>query len=164
MYTAQLGLQKPIAIRYPRGKGRLEHWKRPMVKMEIGTSFELKKGNKIALLSTGPVGNMITDIIEEFDSKDMIGHYNFPFVKPLDQKRLAHLLASYEHIITIEDGSSIGGFGSAVVEFANENDITKNIKIFGVPDEFIPHGTVEELYKLAGIDKETIKEYLAHIT
>lgn len=164
MYTAQLGLQKPIAIRYPRGKGRLEHWKRPMVRMEIGTSFELKKGNKIALLSTGPVGNMITDIIEEFDSKDMIGHYNFPFVKPLDQKRLAHLLASYEHIITIEDGSSIGGFGSAVVEFANENDITKNIKIFGVPDEFIPHGTVEELYKLAGIDKETIKEYLAHIT
>ncbi|AZQ59525.1 1-deoxy-D-xylulose-5-phosphate synthase [Maribacter sp. MJ134] len=164
MYTTQLGLQKPIAIRYPRGKGRLEHWKRPMVKMEIGTSFELKKGNKIALLSTGPVGNMITDIIEEFDSKDMIGHYNFPFVKPLDQKRLAHLLASYEHIITIEDGSSIGGFGSAVVEFANENDITKNIKIFGVPDEFIPHGTVEELYKLAGIDKETIKEYLAHIT
>ncbi|PIB27628.1 1-deoxy-D-xylulose-5-phosphate synthase [Maribacter sp. 4U21] len=164
MYTAQLGLQKPIAIRYPRGKGRLEHWKRPMVKMEIGTSFELKKGNKIALLSTGPVGNTITDIIEEIDSKDMIGHYNFPFVKPLDQKRLAHLLASYEHIITIEDGSSIGGFGSAVVEFANENDITKNIKIFGVPDEFIPHGTVEELYKLAGIDKQTIKEYLAYIT
>lgn len=163
MYTAQLGLQNPIAIRYPRGRGSLLNWNQPMKKIEIGISSEIKKGNKIAILSNGSIGNMITDLISEIDSKEKIGHYNFPFIKPLDEKRLVHIFKVYEKIITIEDGSSSGGFGSTLLEFANTQNLNKNIKIFGVPDIFIPHGTVEELYKIAGIDKATVKEYIAHI-
>ena len=163
MYTSQLGLKNPIAIRYPRGRGRIMNWKQPMEKIDIGQSFELKKGSEIAILSTGAIGNMITDLIQEIDANEKLGHYNFPFIKPLDEKRLAHIFDSYKQIITIEDGSSIGGFGSAIAAFANENNTTATLKIFGIPDTFIPHGTVEELYKLAGIDKKTLKAYIANI-
>jgi 1-deoxy-D-xylulose-5-phosphate synthase len=106
---------------------------------------------------------MITSLIAEIDKNEKLGHYNFPFIKPMDEKRLAQIFESYEQIITIEDGCSIGGFGSGVVAFANENNSTKKVKIFGVPDIFVPHGTIEELYTLAGIDKETIKEYIGRI-
>ncbi|WP_396636032.1 1-deoxy-D-xylulose-5-phosphate synthase [Maribacter sp. R77961] len=163
MYSSQLGLQHPIAIRYPRGRGTIMNWKQPMEKIAVGQSFELKKGCEIAILSTGPIGNMITSLIAEIDKNEKLGHYNFPFIKPMDEKRLAQIFESYEQIITIEDGCSIGGFGSGVVAFANENNSTKKVKIFGVPDIFVPHGTIEELYTLAGIDKETIKEYIGRI-
>jgi 1-deoxy-D-xylulose-5-phosphate synthase len=163
MYTAQLGLEQPIAIRYPRGRGVLLHWKKPYTKLELGMSFELKKGTKIAILSTGPIGNMISEIITEVDDSTCIGHYDFPFIKPLDKRTLRSIFGSYNQLITIEDGCISGGFGSAVLEFANEENATINCKIFGIPDEFIAHGPVEDLLKIAGIDKHTVKSYIEKV-
>jgi len=163
MYTAQLGLQQPIAIRYPRGRGLMLDWERPYTKLEIGTAFELKKGSKIAVLSTGPIGNMITEIFNELNNDAKIGHYDFPFIKPLDKDMLTHILTSYEEIVTIEDGCLTGGFGSAILEFANTYKINKNSKIFAIPDAFIPHGPVTDLYSIAGMDKKTVKTYIEHV-
>ncbi len=163
MYTAQLGLDRPIAIRYPRGRGVLLDWEKPYTKMELGRSFELKKGTKIAVLSTGPIGNMISEIIDEVDDGTSIGHFDFPFIKPLDQDKLRYIFKNYEHIITIEDGCITGGFGSAVLEFTNAEGINTNCKLFGIPDAFIPHGSVEELHKMAGLDKSTVKSYIEEV-
>ena len=160
MYTAQLGLEHPIAIRYPRGKGTIINWEQPMKKLTIGKGNQLTEGDKIAILTTGPIGNMATDIINDIDKKAGIAHYNFPFIKPLDKNLLTQIIKKFEHIITLEDGSAIGGFGSAVLEFANNIEIHKKIKIFGVPDFFISHGDYENLYKEAGIDKMSVKKYV----
>jgi 1-deoxy-D-xylulose-5-phosphate synthase len=119
MYTAQLGLDRPIAIRYPRGRGVLKDWKQPFQKITIGTAVELQKGTKIAVLSLGHIGNSIKELLKDVDSSRKIGHYNMRFVKPLDEKMVEMILENYEHIITIEDGSKIGGMGSAVLEFSN---------------------------------------------
>lgn len=160
MYTAQLGLKHPIAIRYPRGRGVLLDWEKPMVQLEIGKSKELKKGSKVAILSTGPIGNMISEIIAEANNPSEIGHYNFPFIKPLDEKILHFICKQYDHLITLEDGAANGGFGSAILEFANSNGIYKNIKIFGIADKFITHGKVDDLYEIVGISKQSVKDYI----
>jgi len=163
MYTAQLGLNQPIAIRYPRGRGLLLDWEKPYSQLKIGQSFELKKGNNIAVLSTGPVGGMVSEIIDELENDTRIGHYDFPFVKPLDKTGLRSIFASYKHLITIEDGCITGGFGSAVLEFINKEDITIHCKTFGIPDQFITHGPVKDLYKIAGMDKDMVKSYIEEI-
>ncbi|MGB3150861.1 MAG: 1-deoxy-D-xylulose-5-phosphate synthase [Maribacter sp.] len=163
MYTAQLGLEHPIAIRYPRGRGKLLDWEKPMYKLEIGKSVELKKGNKIAILSHGPIGNLIEDILKELNDNPKIGHYDFPFVKPLDEKMLNLIFENYTHLLTLEDGAVKGGFGSTILEFANSIKVFKNIKIFGIPDEFITHGQLDELYKITNLDKESIKDYIRQI-
>lgn len=160
MYTAQLGLGGPIAIRYPRGRGVLKKWRQPFQKITIGTSVELQKGTKIAVLSLGHIGNGVAELLKEFDNLQEIGHYNMRFVKPLDEKMLEMILGNYEHIITIEDGSKIGGMGSAVLEFANHLGSNKKIKIFGINDAFIEHGTLEELQALCNIDVLSLKKYI----
>jgi len=160
MYTAQLGLDHPIAIRYPRGRGNLLDWQAPMEKLTIGKAKVLKEGTKIAILSTGPIGNMASNLMSELDQQTAIAHYDFPFIKPLDTILLKEILQKYEHIITLEDGSAVGGFGSAVLEFANNIGIHKIIKIFGIPDHFITHGATENLYKIAGIDQMSVKQYI----
>ena len=160
MYTAQLGLDHPIAIRYPRGRGALLKWQEPMVKIPIGKGQLLKEGSKIAILSTGPIGNIVTELIFELKENTKIAHYHFPFIQPLDTTMLEEVLQKFEHTITLEDGSAIGGFGSAVLDFANTIGIHKNIKIFGIPNRFITHGPTEELYKVAGIDKMSVIKYV----
>lgn len=160
MYTAQLGLDHPIAIRYPRGRGNELNWQIPMKNINIGDGQLLKEGNKIAILSTGPIGNIISELINEFDNNPAIAHYNFPFIKPLDANLLEEILQKFDHIITLEDGSAIGGFGSGLLEFANNIGIHKIIKIFGIPDAFITHGATEKLYIKAGIDKMSVKQYV----
>ena len=160
MYTAQLGLEGPIAIRYPRGRGVSLNWKQPFQKITIGTTVELQKGTKIAVLSLGHIGNSVSDVLKEIDNSKKIGHYNIRFVKPLDENMLEIILNEYEHIITIEDGSKIGGMGSAVLEFANRLGSNKKIKIFGIDDTFIEHGTVEELQALCHIDVLSLKNYI----
>ncbi|SFR60224.1 1-deoxy-D-xylulose-5-phosphate synthase [Maribacter stanieri] len=160
MYTAQLGLDHPIAIRYPRGRGQEVNWQLPMKKLNIGEGQLLKEGSEIAILSTGPIGNMVTEILNELDNNPAIAHYNFPFIKPIDAALLEEILQKFNHIITLEDGSAIGGFGSGLLEFANNIGIHKIIKIFGIPDSFITHGATQELYKKAGIDKMSVKQYV----
>lgn len=160
MYTAQLGLTHPIAIRYPRGRGVIESWEKPFRKIKIGESEELKKGTKIAVLSIGHIGNMISELIKELNDKGQIGHYNMRFVKPLDKKMLLKIFKEYHHIVTVEDGCKTGGFGSAILEFANETRYSKKIDILGVEDSFLEHGNVEELHQIAKIDILSIKNHL----
>jgi 1-deoxy-D-xylulose-5-phosphate synthase len=163
MYTAQLGLENPIAIRYPRGKGVLTEWNTPLEKIEIGTSEELKKGTKIAVLSVGHIGNTISEVLEEMDHQKEIGLYNMRFIKPLDQKQLKLILDSYEQIITIEDGCKLGGFGSAILEFANHFHYKNPIHVLGIDDVFIEHGTTEQLYQITGLDHQSVKTKLKSI-
>lgn len=163
MYTAQLGLPHPIAIRYPRGRGVTKDWQLPFNKIEIGESRELKKGGRIAILSLGPIGNTVEQIILELDENELIGHYDMRFVKPMDKNRLKNIFGRYEHIITLEDGCKTGGFGSAVLEFANEIGYKKPITIFGVDDFFIAHGSIGELQKITKTDKASIKNYITKL-
>jgi 1-deoxy-D-xylulose-5-phosphate synthase len=156
MYTAQLGLKQPLAIRYPRGRGTKVNWQNPFKKLVIGKGEQLSFGNKIAILTIGTIGNVILEIEKELP-KNTIAHFNMRFVKPLDKTLLHEIFKKFDKIITIEDGTIIGGFGSAILEFAAENDyLNKTIKRLGVPDNFIEHGKVDELYKIAGIDRESI--------
>ncbi len=158
MYTAQLGLKNPIVIRYPRGRGVLTHYEQKFETIEIGSSEELKKGTNIVVLSIGHIGNVVSKVIQELENSLEIGHYNMRFVKPLDKKQLKNIFATYKTIITVEDGCKLGGFGSAVLEYANELKYQGNFKILGIADTFIEHGTTEELYQLTGLDFESIKK------
>ncbi len=163
MYTIQDGLSGPIAIRYPRGRATTTNWKQAFQKMEIGVAEELIKGNKIAILSIGHIGNTISKLIEDLNMPGKIGHYNMRFVKPLDEKLLRSIFETYEHIVTIEDGCKIGGFGSAVLEFGNTLNNLLSISIFGIDDVFIEHGTVEQLHKMAHIDVLSIKKHIIEL-
>ncbi len=160
MYTAQQGLELPIAIRYPRGRGAMIDWKNPMKSIKIGTGKQLKKGTKMAILSVGHIGNQVSELIKKSGKPKEIGHYDMRFIKPLDKPLLQHIFENHEHIITLENGVKIGGFGSAVLEIANEEKYTGSIKIFGIPDSFIDHGTIPETHKLAGIDFDAIHSYI----
>lgn len=160
MYTAQQGLELPIAIRYPRGRGAMIDWKNPMKSIKIGTGKQLKKGTKMAILSVGHIGNQVSELIKKSGKPEEIGHYDMRFIKPLDKPLLQHIFENHEHIITLENGVKIGGFGSAVLEIANEEKYTGSIKIFGIPDSFIDHGTIPETLKLAGIDFDAIHSYI----
>ena len=163
MFTAQLGLEHPIAIRYPRGRGVTLDWKQNFNKIPIGISQELKKGTKIAVLSIGHIGNMVSDLLKDVNERDQIGHYNMRFVKPLDTLMLHKIFSTYESVITIEDGCKMGGFGSAILEYANEIHSFVPIKIFGIEDVFIEQGTVEELHKISKIDISTLKNYINNL-
>lgn len=162
LYAASLGLQHPIAIRYPRGRGKYPNLEfriqnSEFEKIEIGKAHLLKNGTKIAVLSTGFIGNNVSLALENLNQPENIAHYDFGFVKPLDEKLLHEIFNSFETIITIEDGTIKGGFGSAIVEFASENNYAKPVKILGIPDNFIEHGTVEELQKICKIDVKSIE-------
>ena len=160
MYTAQMGLDNPIAIRYPRGRGVTIDWKNDFETIEMGNARCLKKGSKIAVLTIGHIGNGIAELIEKLDKPEKVGHYDMRFVKPLDKNTLRAIFSQYECIITIEDGSKMGGFGSAVLEFANEEGFSKPVKIFGIPDQFVEQGTIPETHHLAGIDFDTVHSYI----
>ena len=156
LYTAQLGLNHPIAIRYPRGRGQIADWKKPYEKIEIGEANCLKKGSKVAILSNGTIGNNVTLALAKMNCPETIAHYDFAFVKPLDEKLLHTIFNSFEHVITVEDGVIKGGFGSAILEFSAQNNYTKIVENLGIPDEFIEHGTVEELQRYCKIDIDSL--------
>lgn len=160
MYTAQMGLSGPIAIRYPRGRGVTLEWKNQFEPIEIGTARCLKEGAEIAILSVGHIGNEITRLLESLNNPNSIGHYDMRFIKPLDKKTLRTIFKKYNHIITVEDGCEIGGFGSSVLEFANQEHYSNPVKIFGIPDEFVAQGTIPETHQLAGIDFDTLHSYI----
>ncbi|TXE12736.1 1-deoxy-D-xylulose-5-phosphate synthase [Seonamhaeicola algicola] len=160
MYTAQLGLKMPIAIRYPRGRGITLNWKQPFSKIDIGKGIQLKQGKKLAVLSIGSVAKNVTEAIVDLN----VSHYDMRFLKPLDEALLHRVFKEYHTIITVEDSTIKGGLGSAILEFASEHNYQNTIKILGIPDDFIEHGNVNELQKLVGLDVDsltfTLKQFL----
>ncbi|WP_166920890.1 1-deoxy-D-xylulose-5-phosphate synthase [Flavobacterium poyangense] len=166
LYTAQLGLNHPIAIRYPRGKGVLPNWKvenfGQYESIAIGTANCLKKGTKTAVLSTGTIGNNVSAALNECSNADEIAHYDFPFIKPLDNTLLLEIFNTFNTIFTIEDGTINGGFGSAILEFAAANNFNTTVKIVGIPDTFIEHGTVLELQQLCKIDVKNLTKLFSN--
>lgn len=160
LYTAQLGLNNPIAIRYPRGRGVIKNWEVENFghyeEIKIGKGVCLKNGTKTAVLSTGTIGNNVIEALAECENADTIAHYSFPFIKPLDINLLNSVFSTFKNIITIEDGVKNGGFGSAVLEFAAAHNFKNDIEILGVPDEFIEHGTVPQLQQLCKIDVKSL--------
>ncbi|MEN9655413.1 MAG: hypothetical protein RL311_321 [Bacteroidota bacterium] len=157
LYTAQLGLEHPIAIRYPRGRGQISDWISPYQKITIGKANCLKEGIKAAVLSNGTIGNNVTQALENLQNPSAIAHFDFPFVKPLDEKRLHTIFSKFETIITIEDGVISGGFGSAILEFASANNYLSKIQLLGVPNEFIEQGTVLELQQICKMDVTSLE-------
>ena len=161
LYTAQLGLNNPIAIRYPRGRGEIVDWQMPYKKIEFGKANYLKEGTITAVLSNGTIGNKVTLALAKINNSETIAHYDFAFVKPLDKKALHTIFNEFEKIITIEDGVIKGGFGSAILEFASQNKYQNPILNLGIPDEFIEHGTIEELHSYCKIDVESLISILS---
>ena len=160
MYTAQLeSTTLPFVIRYPRGEGVMPEWKTEMKEIEIGKGRKLKEGEEVAILSLGHPGNFAAAAIRDLKAEGLNpAHYDMRFVKPLDEALLHEVFSQFYKIITIEDGTIVGGFGSAVLEFMNEHNYTAQIKMLGIPDRLVEHGTPKELHRECGYDAEAIKE------
>ena len=165
LYTAQLRNQGPFTIRYPRGNGVLMDWQKPFEELPIGKGRLINEGNDLAILSIGPIGNFAKEAISILKNEGYsIALYDLRFVKPIDHDLLMNVCKKFENIITIEDGTIIGGMGSAVIEFIADNGFKTNVKRLGVPDRFVEHGTQNQLYHECGyyIDDiiKTVKEVL----
>ncbi|MDH7448374.1 1-deoxy-D-xylulose-5-phosphate synthase [Aquimarina sp. 2201CG14-23] len=157
LYTSSLGLEQPIAIRYPRGRGTIIDWQLSMEQISIGKGTCLiDKKSDIAIVSTGTIATNITDALKTIEEN--VSHYHFCFVKPLDSSLLQQIFQKHKTIITVEDGVVKGGFGSSVIAFANDNNFSNKITTLGVPDQFIHHGTTQELYEICGISSEKIQK------
>lgn len=160
MYTAQLPGKGTFVIRYPRGRGVLADWHCPLEEVKVGTGRKLRDGNDIAVLSVGPVGNNVVKAVEMMENDGdgiSVAHYDMRFVKPLDENLLKEVAAKFKHVITVEDGVREGGFGSAVIEWMEDNGQHLNIVRLGLPDHFVEHGTVAQLQSIVGIDAEGIR-------
>ena len=157
MYTAQLPNGGPFCIRYPRGKGVMPEWKTKFEELEIGKGREVHKGEKIAILSIGHIGNYVTESRKILENENInIGHYDLRFVKPLDTELLDTVFSQYDKIITLEDGCLMGGFGSSVLEYMADKGIVKSVNRLGIPDEVIEHGEQIELHRECGFDPQGI--------
>lgn len=158
MYTGQLPDQGPFVIRYPRGRGLICDWKKPFSPIVVGTGREIKSGNEIAVLSIGPIGNLAYEAIQEWEksSGKSAALFDMRFLKPIDTDLLHRVGKEFKHIITIENGTVLGGLGSAVTEFMSDNGYKPSIKRLGLPDEFIEHGATPKLLQICNIDKDAI--------
>jgi 1-deoxy-D-xylulose-5-phosphate synthase len=158
MYTAQLDeTQGPFSIRYPRGAGVTVDWKTPFVKIPIGKGRKIKDGQKLAILSIGHPGNLVTKAISLLSERGINpAHYDLRFVKPLDEEMLHEVFSKYKKIITVEDGCIMGGMGSAVLEFMADNGYTANVVRLGIPDKVIEHGEQAQLYEECGFSPDKI--------
>lgn len=148
LYTVQLSLPHPIAIRYPRGRCSQTDWAQSFEALPIGKGCQLKEGTKVAVLSIGTIADLVAEQILQSEAPEQYAHYDMRFLKPIDEALLHHVFTHYQKVVTIEEGS-IGGLGSAVSEFAAANNYTTPLKIITLPDVFMPHGTVAALRKLA---------------
>lgn len=158
MYTAQLeSTQLPFVIRYPRGEGVLPDWEKPMEAIEIGKGRKLKSGTGIAILSFGHPGNFAATAIRNLQQDGiMAGHYDLRFAKPLDEALLHEACQQYPRLITVEDGTVVGGIGSAVLEFMAKHGYKNELRILGIPDRIVEHGTPKELHRECGFDADGI--------
>lgn len=162
MYTAQLSGKGTFVIRYPRGAGEGVEWKGvPMTEIPVGKGVELKKGNKVAVLSVGPIGNTVMKAVESLGADASgVGVYDMRFIKPLDTALLDEVFKNYKSIVTVEDGALKGGFGSAVLEYMADSGYSLPVKRIGIPDNFIEHGSPAELYHMLGMDAEGVMKTL----
>ncbi|MDR1897095.1 MAG: 1-deoxy-D-xylulose-5-phosphate synthase [Prevotellaceae bacterium] len=157
LYTAQLPSAGPFSIRYPRGNGVTLNWRTPFEKIPTGKGRILKEGNDIAVLSIGHPGNFVTEAIRRLEAQNIsVMHCDMRFLKPIDEDILHTVGKRFKHIVTVEDGTVVGGLGSAVAEFLSSNVYDCKIEILGAPDEFIQQGTVQELYAKCGFDADGI--------
>lgn len=153
MYTSQLENQGPFSIRYPRGNGVLVDWKTPLKAIPIGQGRKVKSGNDVAFLTIGPIGNYALKACNELEEQGISAAlYDMRFVKPLDEVLLHEVFGKFKHIITVEDGCVQGGMGSAIIEFMADHGYTSQVKRLGIPDEYIEHGSQDELYAECGFD------------
>jgi 1-deoxy-D-xylulose-5-phosphate synthase len=169
MYTSQLDtLQYPMVIRYPRGEGVMPEWRTEMKEIEIGKGRKLKDGDTIAVLSFGHPGNFAAAAIRNLKTYGInAGHYDMRFVKPLDKALLHEVFSKYSKIITVEDGTIVGGFGSAILEFMAEHGYQAELRMLGIPDRLVEHGSLKELHRECGYDamgiEETAKEMMKEL-
>ena len=156
MFTAQLPDKGTFVIRYPRGRGSVVDWRCPFEEIAVGKGRCLREGTDVAVLSFGPLGVEVQKAISDVSLS--VAHYDMRFVKPLDDELLDEVGRKFKRIVTVEDGSREGGFGSAVLEWMSDHGYTPQMKRLGLPDRFVEHGTVAELQKITGIDAESIKK------
>ncbi|MBQ4022521.1 MAG: 1-deoxy-D-xylulose-5-phosphate synthase [Prevotella sp.] len=159
MYTAQLPGKGTFVIRYPRGRGSIVDWRCPLEEVPIGTGTKLCDGDDVAVLSIGPVGNNVTKAIRLLGTKEghpSVAHYDMRFLKPLDEQILQEVGCRFSRIVTVEDGVRNGGLGSAVLEWMNDHGYSPRVVRLGLPDEFVEHGTVQELQHIVGLDADSI--------
>jgi 1-deoxy-D-xylulose-5-phosphate synthase len=161
LYTAYLNKSCPFVVRYPRGKGIFYEWKKPFQELETGKAEILREGDKVTVLSLGPLGNHAKDAIENLEKEGIgVGHVNMRFLKPLDEELLHRICQNYQTVITIEDGTVKGGLFSAVSEFMQRNNYTKKLIPIAIEDEFIEHGDIPNLYKQVGFDRKSIEDVI----
>lgn len=157
MYTAQLPDKGPFVIRYPRGRGSVVDWRKEMHEIPVGTGRQISQGSDTAILTLGPLGVKAQKAVQTLSQEGVsIAHYDMRFAKPLDTDILDKVLSSYKHIVTLEDGVIAGGFGSSIVEYANDKGYDCHVTTLGIPDRFVEHGTVDELHAECGMDLQGI--------
>lgn len=157
MYTAVQPDMGTFVIRYPRGKGYLVDWRCPLETVEVGTGRRLVDGDDVAFLTIGPIGKKMEPVVAEAKEQGVsVAHYDMRFLKPLDENILHEVGRKFKYVVTLEDGTVKGGLGSAVAEFMAENNYTPSLVIMGIPDQFVEHGTPDELYRICGMDAENV--------
>ncbi|WP_224488395.1 1-deoxy-D-xylulose-5-phosphate synthase [Robertkochia flava] len=165
LYTATKGLEHPIAIRYPRGRGRITDWEKQFNTIATGKGDILRKGSRLAIVTIGTMAYNIQDAMELLSEKEVsqISHFDLRFLKPLDQNMLHEVFREHELVLTLEDGTIKGGMGSAVLEFASEHRYTNPVILKGIPDEFIEQGSISELYNKLKIDGRSLAQELRQL-
>ena len=161
MYTAQLPDKGTFVIRYPRGRGHRVEWQCSFEEIPVGKGRKLRDGQRLAVLSIGPFGYDVEQAIDETGLP--VAHYDLRFLKPLDEELLEEVAHNYDRILTVEDGARKGGMGSAVLEWMADHHYHPSVVRLGLPDHFVPHGTVEELRRLCGIDTESIAKAISQL-
>lgn len=157
MYTSQLDGMGPFAIRYPRGRSVHPDWSCAMKALPVGKGRKLTEGDDVAILSIGHIGNNVAQAVKQLQSQGIhAAHYDMIFLKPIDEDLLQEAAAKHRHMVTVEDGTTTGGLGSAVAEWLTEHGCQARLLRMGIPDEFVQQGTVAELQRACGIDSDSI--------
>ena len=165
MFTSQLPDKGPFVIRYPKGQGVMIDWQKPFEEIPIGKARRIKDGKDLAILSFGHPGNFVVEACIQLENEGIsVCHYDMRFVKPLDEKILHAVFKKYKKVITVEDGVISAGFGSAIIEFMTDHGYSSSIVRMGVPDKFIEHGTLTDLYRECGFDAEGILQKVHKLT
>lgn len=162
MYTAQLPGMGTVVIRYPRGAAEHSDWRCQLEAIEVGTGRRMHEGHDVAVLTIGPIGNVAAEAVAEVEAEGQftVAHYDMRYLKPIDGGILDEVGQRFSRVITVEDGVRCGGLGTAVTEWMADHHYTPEIVRLGLPDEFVEHGTVSELRRIAGIDKATIIQHI----